>query len=191
VYSILKKSPPTSYKIIWPTASKRRRDTFLLQALYTRFSSVISEQDAANNWLFIIKNITREFTHSAVSLDVSIVYFQRLFHQKIRELQFSIPTIGHKIDNFHNFVFLQNISTTLFTTGLCKIGLFYTYIENVLFNTKLASAFNNQLTELNIILKLSLTFGINVNIPSSSASLFNFYLFLFYLKLYELEEILQ
>jgi hypothetical protein len=181
-------SNKTSNNIVWLTANKQQRDLILVQAVYASFSFVILEENARRNWLFTIKSLVKSFTHVISSLKLSILSFTKFFYRNIRELQLIIPIVGAKVKDFNKFKFLQNISPKIFIRSLSFISLFNSkirYPNNVLIITRLLAPLNN----LNSVLNIISNFGIELNFPIDSRN--NFYTFLFYLKLYELEEILQ
>jgi hypothetical protein len=167
------------------------RDTLIVQSLYIRFSRIVLEQAAKANWLFIIKNLVVQFIHTAVSLDFSIIHFQSYFYKHIRELQLIIPILGAKIINFTNLKFLQKVSALNFINDLKLIRLFDPSEPKSTFYTQLKPLLINNENALKIIMKIRFNFGVRADFLCKDISRFNLYLFLFYLKLYELEEILQ
>jgi hypothetical protein len=102
-------------------------------------------------------------------------------------VQSIIPVIGSKIKGFNKFKFLQQISPKFFIYSLSFMSVFK---KNAMRFTAFITLLKTIITtEFNTLSNIISNFGLELKFPIDTST--NFYIFLFYLKLYELEETLQ
>lgn len=83
---------------------------------------------------------------------------------------------------------MRGVSADSFYIATRSIDIFERKCKDTTFNTELAKIFSKNLSTYDNSLAIQKTYGISFNLPITD---FNFYLFIFYIRLYDLEEILQ
>jgi len=142
-------------------------------------------------WFLIVQALTKTFVLTSYSLNQNLIYFSRFFYKKIRQVQSVIKILRSKIQKLHNLNLLKSVSNSQFFNIWNLISIFSKDKDLNLFNIKLREYFLSNTNHFDDIIRIKNDFGIDVQFVEKPINEFNLYLFLFYLKLYELEERLQ
>jgi hypothetical protein len=179
------------YRRFWASISTKQRNILLVKILYKQLCQITLDKKARYCWLFLVQNLVKSFNQSSINLNQSVVGFSHYFYKQIRELQTAIKSLRFKIIDMHKFKLLQNVSQDFFIKSWYSITLFDSNEQDSNFYNILELSFSKGDKEYTKLLEIKRDFGININFSTSSDTVFNLYLFQFYLRLHELEESLQ
>jgi len=171
--------------------STKQRNILLVKILYKQLCQITLDKKARYCWLFLVQNLVKSFNQSSINLNQSVIGFSHYFYKQIRELQTAIKSLRFKIIDMHKFKLLQNVSQDFFIKSWYSITLFDSNEHDSNFYNILELSFSKGDKEYTKLLEIKRDFGININFSTSSDTVFNLYLFQFYLRLHELEETLQ
>jgi hypothetical protein len=96
-----------------------------------------------------------------------------------------------KIPDIHSFKFLENISGQFFYDSWDSIVLFDSSTPTTACDTMLENILVEDTSYLKKLIAVNKDFGVTANFPSLFVADLNLCLFQYYLRLYELEKILQ
>lgn len=171
---------------------KKQHDALLVKALYNKFYTLTNDRKAWYCWLVLIKTMMKDFNHNThLNSYHNILSFSKFFYKQIRGLQSFIKFLRSKIHNLYNFKLLQHVSQDSFFHNWHSITLFDSAVRNSQFDLELARLLSDNPNQLNFFLSIKSYCGIQFAFSTLNSADFNTYLFLLYLRLYELEDILQ
>jgi hypothetical protein len=180
------------FQINWPHFSGVKRNFFILKVLYTKLLSCkTSNRYVFDCGLFLCNQLMVTFTPPAISLRHSFVGFGKYFYKNIRELQTFIKVLRFNIKNLYNLKLLSTVSQQTFFNTRNLVTLWSSNHDNSLFIKELQGSFSNNLKEFGIFFKIVAYSGLKLDFLNTISSDFNLYLLQLYLRLYDLEEILQ
>jgi len=167
----------------------------MLRGFYKTVIVRSSKKDPRRNLMlrasyFILFSLISEFRPNKFSMSRSIVSFSRFFYKKIRELQSFIRAVKFKVFGIYNLYLLKRVSNEDFLDSFSSVR-FFELASCSSFNDHLKSVFSKDTRNFKLFLTIQKSFGIKFVFSTNYKELRNLYLFQLYVRLYELEAVLQ
>ncbi len=180
------------FKHRWLGFSKAKRQFFIIKVLHIKLLSCkASNRYVLDCSLFIAYQLMINFIPSGIGLRQNVTTFGRYFYKQIRELQTFIKLVRFHIKNFKNLKLLRTITQQTFFNTRNLITFWSCNTDNSLFIKELERCFSQNLKQLDVFFKIANYSGLKLDFLKTKSVDFNVYLFQLYLRLNDLEEILQ
>jgi len=191
---IRSRSPHRNLKknYIWKSHSFNKLKATILGALFTNLYRIAGDNLIIVDYgKFIFKHLVDAFIPPRVAQISHVKAFARFFYKNIRDLQSFIRSLKFKITGMYNLKLLKFVSSEVFDISFRSISFFSEHITFKAFDEHVRLLYINDNSSYIYYLKIVKFYGIKFDFPSNYTYNLNLYLFQFYIRLHELEEILQ